>query len=584
MSENILYINSEQMKHLCRYEIKYSELLKNYDYVLLSESYVFTIDDMLAAIENIKESGDDIETLYEEWFEPLDKFICTSDEYRVGFENSPYGFEEIDNLPDRYDYLSDIFDEFNNALYEHAEEHCTLDEAIEYAMSCIEQCLDNEKKPVGEREYFDQYKKEFLEICEEEEISETDISLCRKFADELSNNEDVTGLKFKAYGYYYGSECYEVDYDKAYEYLIKLYNITGERDYAQLLGDLYYNGICTDGKPDYDMAFKYYSVGMLGESVYSKYKVAEMLSTGKGVVKNIRSAYKIVRNVYEEEWKDFLKSYEILHFGASSFAKAALELGIYEEGLKKYDEAYRCYLQAEFAIGLILHEHFKEYEELADKIRKRIDRLKLAPPKKNVRIPIWSILRGYLRTEIGLQLNIHKLDDGNIKLSMSQLPKRAIGREKLREKLFVTEIETGFCGLLDTVDFIFEDAIVVIPDNINEPVVFNDIATCHEDYGHGIDFYLYNKLTARIIGKYYFRHPDEQVKKQYNMITFYNDNMRLFVRCITEIEDLSAGDDIYIIGDKERFKRKLVDVRKVSESELCNPVEFYMNYKVEKIY
>ena len=69
-----VFLNTEQIQKLCRYEIKWSELIAGHpDYVdvCLEAPYTMTFEDMLAAARNIMNSGDDNETVREEWYCPL---------------------------------------------------------------------------------------------------------------------------------------------------------------------------------------------------------------------------------------------------------------------------------------------------------------------------------------------------------------------------------------------------------------------------------------------------------------------------------------------------------------------------------
>ena len=52
------------------------------------------------------------------------------------------------------------------------------------------------------------------------------------------------------------------------------------------IGYIYYYGRCWDGQPQYDEAFRYFSVGAAGGIYESRYKLADMFAKGYGVVQN----------------------------------------------------------------------------------------------------------------------------------------------------------------------------------------------------------------------------------------------------------------------------------------------------------
>ena len=78
-----ILLNTEQIQKLCRYEIKWSELRAgqpDYVDVCLDKPYTMTFEDMLAAARNIMSSGDDNDTVREEWYYPIYDLMFESGE------------------------------------------------------------------------------------------------------------------------------------------------------------------------------------------------------------------------------------------------------------------------------------------------------------------------------------------------------------------------------------------------------------------------------------------------------------------------------------------------------------------------
>ena len=82
LAELIPYQEGKIIK-LCRYEIKWSELRAgqpDYVDVCLDKPYTMTFEDMLAAARNIMSSGDDNDTVREEWYYPIYDLMFESGE------------------------------------------------------------------------------------------------------------------------------------------------------------------------------------------------------------------------------------------------------------------------------------------------------------------------------------------------------------------------------------------------------------------------------------------------------------------------------------------------------------------------
>lgn len=158
-------------------------------------------------------------------------------------------------------------------------------------------------------------------------------------------------LEALAYASYGGNNVFPEDWKKSEECLLKLIE-DGDYPlpfYYNTLGYIYYYGRTTGGKPQYEKAFQYFSVAAIYGIYEATYKLADMLMEGKGVIKSVPAAVKLIENVYADNRQLFED--EVFD---CKFADVALRLGnIYENGIGKEQDletAYSLYLQAQYAI------------------------------------------------------------------------------------------------------------------------------------------------------------------------------------------------------------------------------------------
>ena len=90
----------------------------------------------------------------------------------------------------------------------------------------------------------------------------------------------------RGYCYYCGTSVYPNDWIKARDAFIEYYQLSGDPYAANTLGYIYYYGRCNGGVPEYDLAFRYFSIGHAYGCYESTYKLADMFVHGYSVVKN----------------------------------------------------------------------------------------------------------------------------------------------------------------------------------------------------------------------------------------------------------------------------------------------------------
>lgn len=155
-------------------------------------------------------------------------------------------------------------------------------------------------------------------------------------------------------GCYGGDAAYQCDWYSSRDIMLHLLEINPDEErkavYANTLGYIYYYGRCNNKVPEYEKAFKMYSLGAAGGLIESVYKLADMYIGGKGVEQNRACGKNLIQWVYENSYEKYL--YE----GRGKIADLALRRGSFcmEDG--EYQEALYYALQADYAIRVRMNE------------------------------------------------------------------------------------------------------------------------------------------------------------------------------------------------------------------------------------
>ena len=165
------------------------------------------------------------------------------------------------------------------------------------------------------------------------------------------NHDYTEALEVLGYASLHGNSVFPQDADKA-EYCFSRLIETQDNPspfYYNALGDICYQGLNNDQTPQYEQAFRYYSIASIHGLHSATYRLADMLIDGRGVPKNPEAAFLLVKRIYEQE----LEHLENEDFSCA-FSEAAIRLaGMVEVGLgtkKDPEEACSLYLQAGYAL------------------------------------------------------------------------------------------------------------------------------------------------------------------------------------------------------------------------------------------
>ena len=579
-----IILSEEQVRKLCRYESKWSELISGHpDYVpvYFEQPYTITLQDILIAIDNIKRSKDGKKTVKTEWYDNLYEYMFDYDN-TITFEEAPSEIEMLEYLPNRSDYLYDLFNEKLDEILSDRQE--LIIEKITELSSQMMSIIENEQKPVLERYYTDADKEYYLTKLNNDDrlktASELELKVYRKFTDDLIQKDNITALKCKGYGCYGGDPAYECDWNTSLACITRLYELTGKPVYANTLGYIYYYGRCWNGQPKYNEAFKYFSIGAAGFYYESRYKLADMFVHGYGVQKSTEIAQTIVSELYDQNLPYILDG----KFNCK-FADIALRLGSYaERGYSKtaddYD-AYKYYLQADFAIKQRLQFNHYGDTSVANSIKERLTSIlesgKIEKPKKSTYFSYLNLLKllyHHLKNYRKLQLDFKSINDDDFKLIIRIVP---FGKEKYPPKLFITDTDTGFCGMLEALTIRVKKGKLLVPKTSDLSLYFDNIVPAHDssEKNIGVSFFLGDKEQAVVYGKLKFTPPEKALGKKYRFASVYFSPGGKHYDYLLDIENVKVGDTVYVITDFGETPVTVANIIEKSETELALPIGKY---------
>lgn len=371
------------------------------------------------------------------------------------------------------------------------------------------------KKPVS-----DDDKKEFIEYYYEnpQELEQSDENVkaaYRVCVEEGVSKDWIVALTAKAYACYGGNCIYECDWEASRDLLLRLVELDGENNpfYYNTLGYIFYYGRCNNGEPQYDEAFKYFSVGAIAGIFESRYKMADMLMGGKGVPKNLRSAATMIIGMYDENYDIFCKGgYD------GKFADVSLRMGgLYEYGTgleKNLELAYYHYLQAEYAIKL----RSERYRQFGDgKVRERITQ---AAARVRAQLPE-DFFKDHIEFEnpamFGLMLQgCSGLDiELDYRRGRYYLKGRTLAAQDDVEENLITVAEMEFCELADEVEMELVGVSDVSSDDFPQKafithILFDDETGLWEFY-HGDYSLLSFKCTGFLFRGVFGRHQKADI-------------------------------------------------------------------------
>lgn len=336
--------------------------------------------------------------------------------------------------------------------------------------------------------------------------SEEDVSKYRSLIETLAEEDNIVALDALGYACYGGNRAFPCDWNRAEQCFLKLTELTDETFYPNTLGYIYYYG--RTGKPDYEKAFYYFSIGAIGGVYESQYKIADMLIKGIPYVKNIELAGDILERIYKENLYMFIdKKFDC------KFADIALRIGNYikecliPDPIKflgfDYEKALHYYLQAKFA----LQKRSEIGNYFGDSsVMKNIDKAIEDVCKSVVMQKDLSHITGHNLGEVLM----HAVSSNTFATAtispdykriniIAQRPSENIMPIK-RDKLFVTIADANFCDFIESFDVVLDKGSKIILSNPEDAIVGNVFII---DGNDGEVYLEQNKPVFEIQGSYY---------------------------------------------------------------------------------
>ena len=586
----LLIITAADIQRLCRFEVSYSELMQsnNESEYHVQSVYRITADDILTAIGNFKKKRISKKNFGKEWFWPLWDIFYEE----AGIEDAMYhaDLQRIlyNGLPDEHHIICTVFD----ALQTHYEYGEKID--FDYLSEYLSAWLENSRKPIQERILTDEEKKEFILFWRQRSLKEAEEEikqLYRKCIEELCEKNDRDALITKAYACYgYGDGVYAQDWYASRDCLLKVMDMKPEPQYANTLGYIYYYGRCNQSVPEYDKAFRFFSIGAAGGYPESQYKLADMFMHGYGVGKDEDTAFRLV-------WQTYKRTLQWFRHGNMDceFADSALRMGnLFRKGIGCFadpDEAYYYYLQARFAISMRMlqtnqYGDGKVAEGIEEGIRAVLPDTENPKPKRSAHYySLSALLYQGLRKHHTMKMQIQKRKEG-LNLTFWIQP---FENETYRPKLFVTVPQIGFSGFLEKVTVKARNvktcitAKIFAPTRIDRKESSNQIDKMLEresekefitfDFVEGKDFYFYGKKVATIDADYVFTVPLKQNRKyRFAAVRFASGPKEYHYRCDL---DLQPGDNAIVQTAHGEDRVTVTRVFDMTEAEMRFPLKQY---------
>ena len=436
-----------------------------------------TLKDIKALLSRIIDEDPDCRTFAEEWNAAA--FLDELEESITEEETADDPFEGLLPVTDA-DIMGYVLDNLTLLLDENFEDLPAKEVIDVQSLLHLLECHKyNVKHEMEDWDFPEDIKEEFIDLYDEIAASgegkEPALSLFVRFTEELAEEENETALYVLGYHSYGGTKAFPCDWEKSRECISKLFERTGEPMYANTLGYIAYYGRCSDGTPDYDEAFRYFSYGAARGMIESAYKLADMYAGGKGIWKDDEAAFRIINDLYMKLVRRFCAG-EL----TGKFADVALRMGrLYENGFMDEDPnpraAYFYYLQARYAIRF-RRELADEYgddkveQNIEDAVARVEDEIEHSDRASYRRENPW-ILQMALAMDQHVLVTFKELAGGRVKLVLDRLE----DEESELHDFLITIPEHGYCAMQEHVTLYADRTKELFLSDPGDPVLVTGV-------------------------------------------------------------------------------------------------------------
>lgn len=294
-----------------------------------------------------------------------------------------------------------------------------------------------------------------------------------KALDELCARGDEKAIAKRGYCYYCGTKPYPQNWEKARDAFIEIYEKNGEPWPANTLGYIFYYGRCNGGAPEYEKAFRWFSIGHAGRIHESTYKLGDLFANGYGIPKNGG----IARDLYSEVY-GWTLGFLLDGSQESKFADAAIRMGnCYRDGTgcdPDPEKAYGYYLQARMALEMRMRagRHFGD-ESVKARLDETLEKMRevYTGRTKTLRTeePAWLdwILD---REHRACRMTWETSEDGKISLFFTRVPGSVNGSDLI----LATFPAADYCELVQGITVqTAKNAALTVRNDVDE-IVFDD--------------------------------------------------------------------------------------------------------------
>lgn len=594
MNEKKILLTAAQLQALVRYEMTFAQWMNGADHpddivFTADEPYTFTLRDLGCALEKLNEIRPTCDTLCSEWYAP----ICDLMDAEPGVICMPSEEERPDGIRDTFginfterDYFEDVWDELG-CSFENGEPEDTDFADYGSLLTMVDRYFLQKDLPILERDFEDWEKINFVHPFERDKrvkaATGEELALCRRFTEELCAEDNITALRLKGYACYGGNRLYPCDWSVSADCMHRLYDLTGGFQYANTLGYIYYYGRCTGGVPDYDRAFRYFTVAAAGGLYEGMYKIGDMLLHGYGCIKSPEAAKRLYTIVFNDSLQSFLRGSE------ANFADIALRMGnIYaREAEQEHSEdarqeslrtAYQYYLMADYASGLRMKESdFFGDGTVAAGIRSALEETRKKLPKNFFAAHMdWSFpypMRNLAENNTLCELKRTVKKNGSVLWKEKRLPTMA---EDEPPCILLCYPEAGVCERARevTLEAVGEKAFF-LPEGSSsvrfDHVRFIGYRQRTEFYDRGVLVAWIKTESFRLRG----RRPRKKRGAEYTVVSVRFPGGSRTYDYLADLDDLREGDTVIVSGYEGETPVTVASVSLRREDELPLPLEKY---------
>lgn len=564
-------LNKEEFQKLTRFETSLTEVIGNDNIpsnIINKDEYKVSAEDLLYALENFASKNITRKEFNYDWFSYF--YSVFKDAVTENLEENDF-YSEWFLVNETIEILSDTI----QASDEEVSDYIDVEDLIEDLSDLIE----DRNKPLSEKRFCYTARKAVLErFSNSEELktaSSEEVKLYRDIVLEFAEYEEQEGIYALAKNCYGGSRAFDCDWKTAEECLLKLIQEDNSvlplsilSDCANKLGKICYYGKTTE-PPDYNKAFKYFSVASESGSVEAKYLLADMFKEGSAPIKNINLASEIYQTLYAELIKDFSGGFFSNDFAdiALRIGDTALELDIDSE--ENYRLALYYYLQADFAIRMRMKElDLNKDKELYKTIQNALEKAKNQSEYLSVNKICTSSVKELLNVNFNrdepLEMKIKQLKNGAYKLTFSV---HQTDLNSYRPRLFITVPELDTVGMYDkfSVNFYPDDEYVF--ENVPDFLIF-------DNYRQGCLLLNEEYILDLSNGVFEIEKPKEK-NKVYQLVSVISPEDGFSYEYRDDEKILKVGDKILVNLDGEEKRLKVSKTIERKESELPLPISSY---------